>query len=61
MYYKFFAFISLFQVSQVFAQSVKTMLRLPDTGESTSYTNTFGEDHDYIIYPHFSRYQETGP
>ena len=33
-----------------FAQSVcKTMLRLPDTGETTSYTNTFGEDNDYNI------------
>lgn len=61
MYYKFFAFISLFQVSQVFAQSVKkTMLRLPDTGESTSYTNTFGEDHDYIIYPPFFKIPGNG-
>ncbi len=32
------------------AQSVtKTMLRLPDTGETVSYTTTFGEDHDYNI------------
>ena len=29
------------------------MLRLPDTGENTSYTNTFGEDADYTIYPPF--------
>lgn len=37
------------------AQSVlKTMLRLPDTGETTSYTNTFGEDADFIIFsPYF--------
>lgn len=35
-----------FQLSN--AQSVqKTMLRLPDTGETTSYTTTFGEDADY--------------
>jgi len=27
----------------------KTMLRLPDTGQSTSYTSTFGEDNDYTI------------
>ncbi len=27
----------------------KTMLRLPDTGEKTSYTSTFGEDADYLI------------
>ncbi|MEI7802797.1 MAG: DUF1566 domain-containing protein, partial [Bacteroidota bacterium] len=31
----------------------KTMLRLPDTGETTSYTNTFGEDNDYTINPPF--------
>lgn len=29
----------------------KTMLRLPDTGQKNSYTNTFGEDNDYNIYP----------
>lgn len=28
---------------------LKTMLRLPDTGQNTSYTNTFGEDADYNI------------
>ncbi len=27
----------------------KTMLRLPDTGENTGYTSTFGEDADYAI------------
>lgn len=27
----------------------KTMKRLPDTGETTSYTSTFGEDADYLI------------
>lgn len=26
------------------------MLRLPDTGQTSSYTNTFGEDHDYTIF-----------
>lgn len=32
------------------AQTVlKTMLRLPDTGQNTSYTITFGEDADYNI------------
>lgn len=36
------------------AQSVeKTMLRLPDTGETLSYTNNFGEDADYSINPPF--------
>lgn len=36
------------------AQNIsKTMLRLPDTGETMSYTNTFGEDHDFLINPPF--------
>ena len=30
-----------------FAQQKKTMKRLPDTGQNTSYTGTFGEDNDY--------------
>ena len=35
---------------QLSAQSVsKTMLRLPDTGQKQSYTNTFGEDNDFNI------------
>ena len=39
-------------VSDSMAQSTwKTMLRLPDTGENKSYTNTFGEDNDYTINP----------
>lgn len=34
------------------AQSVlKTMLRLPDTGQTMSYTSTFGEDNDFTINP----------
>ena len=36
------------------AQSVlKSMKRLPDTGQNTSYTNTPGEDADYNINPPF--------
>lgn len=27
----------------------KTMLRLPDTGQTGNYTSTFGEDSDYLI------------
>ena len=27
----------------------KTMKRLPDTGQTQSFTNTYGEDHDYSI------------
>ena len=34
----------------LFGQSVsKTIQLLPDTGLTTSYTTTFGEDHDYLI------------
>ncbi len=41
-------------VNSIIGQSIqKTMLRLPDTGQKTSYTNTFGEDNDYIINPPF--------
>lgn len=29
------------------------MLRLPDTGETFGYTNTFGEDNDFTINPPF--------
>lgn len=29
----------------------KTMKRLPDTGQTQSFTNTFGEDSDYSIHP----------
>ena len=35
------------------AQSVvRTIKKLPDTGQNTSYTNTFGEDNDYTINLH---------
>lgn len=33
------------------AAQTKTMKRLPDTGQTQSFTNTFGEDPDYTIYP----------
>lgn len=36
------------------AQTIqKTMLRLPDTGQTQSFTNTLGEDADYIQNPPF--------
>jgi len=61
MYYKIIGFFCVFQVYQITAQSVKkTMLRLPDTGESTSYTNTFGEDHDYNINTPFFKIHGNG-
>jgi hypothetical protein len=42
-----------------FAQSVtKTMNLLPDTGQNTSYTTTFGEDNDYNI--NFPSYTNNG-
>ena len=31
----------------------KTMKHLPDTGETTGFTSTFGEDNDYSIYTPF--------
>lgn len=44
-------FVILFSIS-IYGQSVsKSMMALPDTGQTTSYTNTFGEDNDYIINP----------
>ena len=38
----------------VFGQTTpKTMLKLPDTGQTSSFTNTFGEDSDCTINPPF--------
>ncbi len=38
--------------TQLICQSIaKTMKRLPDTGQTKSYTNTWGEDSDYSIHP----------
>ena len=52
---KIFFISNLFLVStMLFSQTVnKTMLRLPDTGETVSYTATLGEDNDYTINPPF--------
>ena len=42
--------LSLFFISiNGYAQVSKTMKRLPDTGQTISYTSTFGEDNDYNI------------
>ena len=54
---KLFLYVVMLLVAPVItAQPVlKTMKRLPDTGENTSYTSTFGEDNDYTINaPFFS-------
>ena len=41
-------FLFLLVKVTLFAQSIaKTMKRLPDTGQTAGYTNTFGEDNDY--------------
>lgn len=41
--------ILLLFTSHVVAQTSKTMKRLPDTGQTSSYTMTFGEDNDYNL------------
>jgi hypothetical protein len=52
--YFFVTFILLGAFHFTLAQSVlKSMKRLPDTGQTTSYTNTPGEDADYNINPPF--------
>ncbi|MEI7509315.1 MAG: hypothetical protein WCJ62_07610 [Flavobacterium sp.] len=43
-------FLFLFMTSITFGQSItKSIQLLPDTGQTTSYTSTFGEDNDYNI------------
>ncbi len=41
--------IILFINFSIFGQVNQTMKRLPDTGQTSSYTNTFGEDSDFSI------------
>ncbi len=49
-----FVLLNLGLALRLAAQPVpKTMLRLPDTGQTASFTNTFGEDGDYAINPPF--------
>ena len=49
------SFIAAIAVATLFPQAniaqsvVRTIKKLPDTGQNTSYTNTFGEDNDYSI------------
>ena len=51
------SFIAAIAVATLFPQTniaqsvVRTIKKLPDTGQNTSYTNTFGEDNDYSINP----------
>ncbi|MFN5209964.1 MAG: DUF1566 domain-containing protein [Bacteroidota bacterium] len=43
--------ISLLLAGKLCGQGIqKTMLRLPDTGQTNSYTNTPGEDSDFLIH-----------
>lgn len=50
MKFKISLFLLLFISSMSIAQTVvKTMKRLPDTGQTMSYTSTAGEDNDYSI------------
>jgi hypothetical protein len=43
-----FLFLSTLSVAQSVTKSIAL---LPDTGQTNSYTTTFGEDHDYSINP----------
>lgn len=54
-------YIAFLYSSIIYGQSInKTMLRLPDTGQTNSYTNTFGEDNDYNINPPFFKLNGNG-
>ena len=44
-----FAFAALLSQFGQAQSVVRTIKKLPDTGQNTSYTNTFGEDNDYSI------------
>ncbi len=51
----FFCLLSGMVTGQSF---LKTMKRLPDTGQTKSYTITFGEDHDYNTnVPYFIKHE----
>jgi hypothetical protein len=43
------AVAALFPQTNIAQSVVRTIKKLPDTGQNTSYTNTFGEDNDYSI------------
>ena len=46
----FFAIISCTSYSRLVAQQLVSF-RLPDTGQTTSYSATEGEDADFIVNP----------
>ena len=43
------AVAALFPQTNIAQSVVRTIKKLPDTGQNTSYTTTFGEDNDYSI------------
>jgi len=49
-YYRIIALISIILISAFFSLSVNGA-PLPDSGQTQSYTGTFGEDSDYLINP----------
>ena len=50
---KLLPFALLFNLSLQAQTVLKTMKRLPDTGQTSDFTPTFGEDADYSINPPF--------
>ena len=46
-----FLFLTSLIVTSCFEQNDDTSSRLPDTGQVTAYTDSFGEDSDYTINP----------
>lgn len=55
-----FSIILLVTVCSYSQSTLKTIKRLPDTGQYKSYTNTFGEDHDFTINSPFFILNEKG-
>ncbi len=57
----FFILLVLSIACFAMGQSIsKSMLKLPDTGETTKYTTTFGEDADYLINAPFLKKNTDG-
>ena len=46
LFFQLFLYVTINAHAQAYTQ---TMRRLPDTGQNSSYTGTFGEDNDYNI------------
>ncbi len=50
---KIFLLVLLLAINAIAQNKKSVMLKLPDTGQQTSYTLTFGEDADFNINPPF--------